>query len=205
MGAAFRGNTLYLTERTGRIVRISGVVDGGTDLEHEAVADFTDEIASGADQFGGLLGLVFHPADSDIAYTYQTHRRDGTLHDRILRHDVANEFQHETIFDGIIASNVHDGGRLVIHDEALYATTGDSYDRPELAQDRTKLAGNVLRLTLDGQPHPKNPFGNAVFTYGHRNPQGLVFRQGRTARSTGRITATRSTSSKPGRTTAGRS
>jgi len=205
MGAAFRGNTLYLTERTGRIVRISGVVDGGTDLEHEAVADFTDEIASGADQFGGLLGLVFHPADSDIAYTYQTHRRDGTLHDRILRHDVANEFQHETRFDGIIASNVHDGGRLVIHDEALYATTGDSYDRPELAQDRTKLAGNVLRLTLDGQPHPKNPFGNAVFTYGHRNPQGLVFRQGRTARSTGRITATRSTSSKPGRTTAGRS
>jgi glucose/arabinose dehydrogenase len=53
-------------------------------------------------------------------------------------------------------------------------TTGDA-SNGDLAQDKTVLAGKVLRLTLMGQPAPGNPFGSAVYSFGHRNPQGLVF------------------------------
>jgi len=56
----------------------------------------------------------------------------------------------------------------------LYMTTGDA-SNPALAQDRDALAGKVLRLDLEGVPAPANPFGNATYSFGHRNPQGLVF------------------------------
>ena len=53
-------------------------------------------------------------------------------------------------------------------------TTGDA-QRTDLPQNTSNLAGKVLRLTLDGLPAADNPFGNAVYSFGHRNPQGIVF------------------------------
>ena len=168
-GAAFRGETLYLTERPGRVVRI----DAG---KREVVADFTDETR--AEGEGGLLGFVFHPDDPDTAYAYQTYTRNGQAANRILELDAADNFASSVLFDGIPGANRHDGGRLAINGDALYATAGDADDAAS-AQDPSTLSGSVLRLTLDGEPHPDNPFDNAVFTYGHRNPQGLAFRNGR--------------------------
>ncbi|MFC6837505.1 PQQ-dependent sugar dehydrogenase [Halomarina ordinaria] len=169
-GMAFRDETLYLTERPGRVVRVG---DGGSAVG----ADLTDSTAARGE--GGLLGLAFHPDDPDVAFTYQTTDAGGESTNRVLRHDPTDDWSFETVLDGIPAGQIHDGGRLLVRPEedALYATAGDAGDA-ETAQDPSTLAGSVLRLTLDGDPHPDNPGGSAVFSYGHRNPQGLAVRDG---------------------------
>lgn len=166
-GAASRDRTLYLTERPGRIVR---VVDGEREVLFEA---FSELEPTGE---GGLLGLVFHPTEP-LAYSYGTYAADGRVENRILRHDLESGWTPETVLDGIPGARIHDGGRLAVHEGALYATCGDATDGAA-AQDPSSLAGSVLRLTLDGDPHPDNSLDGPVFTYGHRNPQGLAFRDG---------------------------
>ncbi|QCJ45780.1 sorbosone dehydrogenase family protein [Haloprofundus sp. MHR1] len=168
-GAAWRDGDLYLTERLGRIVRIP---DGEGDPEELLTVD--DVVQDGE---GGLLGLVFHP-NEPAAYTYHTYSGgEYEFTNRIVRHDLENGWEWEPIVDGIPGDIIHDGGRLAVYEDSLLATVGDANDR-DRAQDTDSLNGKVLRLTFDGEPHPDNPFDNEVFTYGHRNPQGLAFRQG---------------------------
>ncbi|WP_134670990.1 PQQ-dependent sugar dehydrogenase [Halorussus marinus] len=165
---------LYVTERPGRIQRVTP--DGD---ERELIADFTDRIAHRGE--GGLLGLAFHPEDPDLAYTYGTYRVDGDLLNRVVRHRVAEGFAPDgVVVDAIPAGTVHDGGRIAFGPEGyLYVTTGDAGD-PERARDRESLAGKVLRVAPDGDAHPDNPAEGdpRVFTYGHRNPQGLAWADG---------------------------
>ncbi|NEU55578.1 PQQ-dependent sugar dehydrogenase [Halorussus sp. MSC15.2] len=179
-GAAFAPDgDLYLTERPGRVQRVAH--ENG---RKEQIADLTDVVAARGE--GGLLGLAIHPGNSDIAYTYQTYEGQNGLTNRVVRHRISDDFVRESVvFDGIPGASIHDGGRIAFgpggssgaSDGALYVATGDAGESG-LAQDRESLAGKVLRLTPDGEPHPDNPFGNAVFTYGHRNPQGLAWREG---------------------------
>lgn len=166
-GADWRDGDLYLTERPGRVVR----VPGGKGKANLVTNSFPDLRAAGE---GGLLGLAFHP-DEPVAFTYGTYRRGGDLENRVVGHDLENDWEATTLLAGIPAANIHDGGRLLVHGDALYATTGDAGDSKR-AQRKDSLAGKVLRLTLDGEPHPDNPFDSEVFTWGHRNPQGLAFR-----------------------------
>ena len=173
---------LYLTERPGRVRRVA--VDGedggsGENGENrETVADFTDRIAHEGE--GGLLGLTFHPDDPDLAYTYGTYDDEGLVN-RVVRHRVGDDFAEDAVVvDDIPAASNHDGGRIAFGPEgALYVTTGDAREQSR-AQDRDSLAGKVLRVTPDGDPHPDNPAEGdpRVFTFGHRNPQGLAWRDG---------------------------
>ncbi|WP_338741068.1 PQQ-dependent sugar dehydrogenase [Haloplanus salilacus] len=166
-GAAYRDGTLYLTERPGRIVRLDGgavdpVVDAVSGVEHVGE--------------GGLLGLAFHP-EEPYAYTHQTYDDgDGNTANRLVRHDLDDGWAGEPILSGIPGAPIHDGGRLLAHDGALYVTCGDAAVEAN-GQDPDVLAGSVLRVTFDGDPHPDNPFDSPVFSYGHRNPQGLVVRE----------------------------
>lgn len=167
-GAAYRDGTLYLTERPGRIVRLS---DGAVDPVVEEVPGVR-HVGE-----GGLLGLAFHP-DEPYAYTHQTYTDgDGNPANRLVRHDLENDWAGDPILEGISGAPIHDGGRLLAHDDALYMTCGDAAVEGR-GQDRDALAGSVLRVTFDGDAHPDNPFDSPVFSYGHRNPQGLVVREG---------------------------
>jgi glucose/arabinose dehydrogenase len=79
------------------------------------------------------------------------------------------------VLTGIATSTHHNGGGLVFGPHGLlYASTGDAED-PSAAPDRTSLNGKVLRITDAGEAAPGNPFGNQVWSYGHRNVEGLRF------------------------------
>ncbi|MFC8514879.1 PQQ-dependent sugar dehydrogenase [Streptomyces sp. NPDC057257] len=130
---------------------------------------------------GGLLGLALSPdyASDHMVYAYFTSASDN----RIVRmlYDAKKPAGEQlgapdTIFKGIPKGYIHNGGRIAFGpDKMLYAGTGESGDRG-LAQDKKSLGGKILRMTPEGEPAPGNPFPDSpVYTYGHRNVQGLAW------------------------------
>jgi glucose/arabinose dehydrogenase len=141
----------------------------------------TLEVRSRLDEGGetGLLGLAVHPrfATNRLLYAYLSTEEDN----RIIRLTVDGGLgRTRPILTGIATSVHHNGGGLVFGpDGLLYASTGDAEDL-SAPQDKGSPNGKVLRLTDNGDPAPGNPFGNEVFSYGHRNVEGLRFdEQGR--------------------------
>ncbi len=80
-------------------------------------------------------------------------------------------------------SGAHNGGRVRFGpgDGLLYVTTGDTHNG-EVPQSPTRIGGKVLRMDRDGKAAAGNNapqgFDPRVYTYGHRNPQGIAFRPG---------------------------
>jgi glucose/arabinose dehydrogenase len=123
----------------------------------------------------GLLGLATTPAEDQV-FVYYTADDDNRI--ATMTWNGRRLGEPEVIFDGIPngAGDRHEGGRLAVGpDNLLYVTTGETGDTPELAQDRDSLGGKILRLTLDGDPAPGNPFDSAVYSWGHRNVEGITF------------------------------
>lgn len=128
---------------------------------------------------GGLLGMALHPRfeENYFIYFYLTTRTRDGLRNRVERYRFEkNSFSEKTIIiDNIPADKNHNGGRISFgFDGNLYITTGDS-GQSSLAQDTNSLAGKILRVKDDGSIPSDNPFGNAVYSYGHRNPQGIAW------------------------------
>ncbi|WP_030482527.1 PQQ-dependent sugar dehydrogenase [Nocardioides aequoreus] len=124
----------------------------------------------------GLLGLAVSPSFEDDArvFFYLTTDTDNRVLRGTFRDGEVGGL--EPILTGIPKNTYHDGGQLAFgpEDEQLYVATGDAGD-PDLAQDRESLAGKVLRVDQDGEPSRGNPGGSPVWSYGHRNVQGLAF------------------------------
>ena len=162
-------NFIWVTERGGRISRVdpsNGTVSRVASLQVSEAGE------------GGLMGLTFHPDFTTQPWVYVAHTySSGGTKNRVvrMRFDGTSLAAPEVILDDLPGSSIHNGSRLTIGpDRKLYVTTGDAANT-SLPQNRNSTAGKVLRLELDGRPAAGNPFGNATWSFGHRNPQGMVF------------------------------
>jgi glucose/arabinose dehydrogenase len=129
-----------------------------------------DEVDPGGE--GGLLGLAI-TKDEKTVFAYYTAANDNRIVS--MSWDGRELGAPKVILRGIPKGSIHNGGRMVVGpDDNLYVGTGES-GTGRLSQDKNSLGGKILRLRLDGRPAPGNPFDNEVFSYGHRNVQGLAF------------------------------
>ncbi|MER7869506.1 PQQ-dependent sugar dehydrogenase [Streptomyces cellulosae] len=167
------GDLLVSSRDEATITRIDGETGKKTELgEVPGVA---------AEGEGGLLGIALSPdfASDHMIYAYFTSASDNRIV-RILYNERKPAGEQlgapDTVFRGIPKGVVHNGGRIAFGpDRMLYAGTGETGDTG-LAQDKKSLGGKILRLTPDGEPAPGNPFpGSPVYSYGHRNVQGLAW------------------------------
>ncbi|KKR39349.1 MAG: Quinoprotein glucose dehydrogenase [Candidatus Woesebacteria bacterium GW2011_GWB1_40_101] len=129
---------------------------------------------------GGLLGIALDPNFSAnyYVYLYYTYSESGgnTLN-RVVRMKYKNNqlIDEKIIVEAIPGASNHNGGRVKFGpDGFLYITTGDAQN-PSSAQDTNSLAGKILRVDENGNPAGGNPFGNRVYSFGHRNPQGITW------------------------------
>lgn len=120
---------------------------------------------------GGLLGLA---TAGQTVFAYITTGGDN----RVVRmgFDGTKLTGQTPVFTGIPAGSRHDGGRIAFGpDRKLYVATGETGD-PGLAQDKSSLGGKILRINADGSIPDDNPDpASPIFSYGHRNIQGLAW------------------------------
>ena len=157
------GGVALVTERdSGRLLRVSL---SGDVREIQTLPE-------GGSGEGGLLGVAVSP-DYEVdryIYAYYTTEADN----RVVRFRMGET--PEPILTGIPVNTYHDGGRIKFGpDGMLYVSTGDAGDA-ENSQDRNSLGGKILRIEPDGSIPPDNPFpDNPVYSYGHRNVEGLAW------------------------------
>ena len=191
-GMSFQSESeILFTERKGRLGIVN--IDSG---EVNYLSGLPEIIANGQ---GGLMDLV-KPTNNEIAdWTYFTYvkpidavgngettlarahiSKDGVFdwQDLLVTHSLFG-----VIFDvtGIAwGSDRHFGSRIAFDDTHLYFSIGDRGNRPN-GQNLETHAGSILRLNVDGSVPQDNPFvdvegsRNEIWSYGHRNPQGLVW------------------------------
>lgn len=162
--------SIWVTERAGRVSRVDPNTGTVTPVGEIEVLERGES---------GLMGMAFHPDFTNQPYVYLAHSYGdgGDIRNRLIRvrYDGTRLGRTEILIDDILGRANHDGSRLTVGpDGYLYMTMGDA-GRASLAQDLGSLSGKVLRLTLDGRPAPDNPFNSLIYSYGHRNPQGIVF------------------------------
>lgn len=166
-------NRMLVTERQGTV----RLIDASGTLHSSPLATLPQVKESGE---GGLLGIAIHPdfSSNHYVYLYYTYSstRTGTLN-RVVRMTYANErlADEKTIIDAIPGAANHNGGRIKFGpDNMLYVATGDAGE-PSEAQNTKSLAGKILCATDEGKTVPDAPFKNLVYSYGHRNIQGLAW------------------------------
>ncbi|KQY20748.1 glucose dehydrogenase [Cellulomonas sp. Root485] len=164
------GSILYARRDAHDVIRLDPATGAKTNVG-------TVPNVQSTDGEGGLLGLALSPTFASDQWVYLMHT--SPTDNRIVRIKLVNNVlvtsTEQVLLSGILRNKFHDGGRLRFGpDGKLYAATGDAQNGDN-AQNTSNLAGKILRLNPDGTVPSDNPFGNYVWSYGHRNPQGLAF------------------------------
>ncbi len=170
---------MLFTERPGRV----RIIEGGR-LRTAPLFTVPDVEPSSE---SGLMDITLHPrfATNDLVYLAYAYDRDGK-HVKVMRYKYAGgKFtEPKPVIEDIPGAPNHAGMRCRFGpDGKLYVTTGDATDW-NAAQKLDSLAGKTLRLNDDGTVPQDNPFVNTpgarpeIWTYGHRNAQGLAWQPG---------------------------
>jgi glucose/arabinose dehydrogenase len=156
------GDSLVTERDSGKLLRVS---PSGEVREIQTLPE-------GGSGEGGLLGVAVSPDYENDRYVYAYYT---TEHDnRVVRFRLGEK--PEPVLTGIPVNTYHDGGRIKFGpDGMLYVSTGDAGDSAN-SQDRNSLGGKILRIEPDGSVPSDNPFpDNPVYSYGHRNVEGLAW------------------------------
>lgn len=168
-------NFIWFTERSGKISRVNP--GSGEVSEIIQIAD-AREVGE-----GGLLGMVLDPdflSNNFLYVGYNYYATGNQYREKIVRFTYNSSTGKAgnplILFDNISGANNHNGCRLIFSpDKKLIFTTGDSQNTSN-SQNLNSLNGKTLRINPDGTIPVDNPFsGSAVWSWGHRNPQGLAF------------------------------
>lgn len=171
---------MLVTERAGRL----RVIDNGN-LVERSVSNVPESFVRSQ---GGLMDIALHPDHADNGWIYLSLAhgdRSGTA-TRVVRGrlDGMNWVDSEIVFtaEPLTPRPVHYGARMAfLGDNSLLLTLGDGFDEREDAQKLDNHTGTIVRLLDDGQVPTDNPFVDQsgakpeIWSYGHRNPQGIVF------------------------------
>ena len=159
---------MLVTQRPGNLLLIN---NGQTVVSIEGVSQVGE---------GGLQGMTLDPdfSANQYLYLYLTARKEGSLINRVERYRVSDKtlLDRTVILDDLPAAQYHDGGRIAFGpDNKLYITIGDA-GQASRAQELDFLGGKILRINKDGSIPEDNPFSDSpIYSYGHRNPQGLAW------------------------------
>jgi glucose/arabinose dehydrogenase len=167
---------LFFTQRKG----IVSVVENGTTKDWLKLDSVVQEVGE-----SGLFGVELHPQFGQngyvyLVYTYAVSKSPLKLVNKIVRYkenpSSKTPMFDRVILDGVDGNYLHNMGALEFGpDGMLYVTSGDHYSA-ELAQDLSSLNGKILRMMDDGTVPADNPIaGSLIYSYGHRNPQGIAF------------------------------
>jgi glucose/arabinose dehydrogenase len=199
--AFLQDGTMFFTEKCrGLSVRLpNGTVNGLLGMKDaKGYADTAGDLFCSGQ--AGMSGVALDPnfAQNRFIYVFSASSMSKPITNRVMRLTVSPDFTRVANRTDIVTdiaykqapsnhpfgdAGAHNGGRLRFgpSDGFLYVTTGDTHNG-EVPQSPTRMGGKVLRIDRDGKAAPGNGapagFDPRVYTYGHRNPQGICFRPG---------------------------